>query len=189
MSATANRGLRDLTLSDIAQQAEMTRGNLLYYYNSLDDLLIEVHRRAVERFCVRREQHADAHEDARHALAAVIAEGVPRSSDDVLVRVLFEFDALAGRVALHDALAESTFQRQAAMYRRVLEVGQAQGHFHLRLDAAVAARTMVAVEDSYCQLILARSPSVTYHAAVSDLRQLAGTLTDSSITELPEISR
>ena len=55
LSAVGERGLRSLSLADVAEKAGLTRGAILYYYEDLDQLLVEAHRAGLERFCDRRD--------------------------------------------------------------------------------------------------------------------------------------
>src|SRR3954469_23183046 len=51
----ARKGLAAVRLRDVAEAAGMTSGNVLYYYEGLDELFFAAYERAVERFCVERE--------------------------------------------------------------------------------------------------------------------------------------
>ncbi|GAB3886698.1 hypothetical protein GCM10029964_051410 [Kibdelosporangium lantanae] len=48
--AVLDRGVLDLRLRDVAEQADMSTGSVLYYFPTLAELLREVQREAVERF-------------------------------------------------------------------------------------------------------------------------------------------
>src|SRR3954454_4968416 len=67
----AQKGLASVRLRDVADAAGMTSGNVLYYYDGLDDLFFAAYERAVERFCVERENAVAGAEDrvARHPAA------------------------------------------------------------------------------------------------------------------------
>ena len=55
LSAVGERGLRSLSLADVAAKAGLTRGAILYYYEDLDQLLVEAHRAGLERFWDHRD--------------------------------------------------------------------------------------------------------------------------------------
>ena len=79
---------------------------MLYYYDDLDALLVEAHAAGVERFCDERDRMVDATDDPRRKLDTAIAAGLPSGPDDALMRILYEFDVLAGNSALHDDLVQ-----------------------------------------------------------------------------------
>ena len=107
-TAGRRRGLRSLSLSDVAEQAGLTRGAILYYYDDLDALLVEAHAAGVERFCDERDRLIAATDDPRAQLAAAIDAGLPSGPDDALMRLLYEFDLLAGYSTLHDDWCRSS---------------------------------------------------------------------------------
>lgn len=149
LSAVSERGLRSISLTDVAQRAGLTRGAILYYYSDLDELLVEAHRAGVERFCDARDTLIAGLDDPREQLAVAIREGLPDGPDDALMRLLYEFDILAGSSTLHDEMVETMYRRQLATYTGVLERGLDGGVFEPRLDIPTLAMTLVALEDSY----------------------------------------
>ena len=62
-SAGHKHGLRSLSLTDVAAQAGLSRGTVLYYYGDLDGLLVEAHAAGVERFCDERDRMVAATDD------------------------------------------------------------------------------------------------------------------------------
>src|SRR4051794_13772229 len=92
LTAVSERGLRALSLTDVAAKAGLTRGAILYYYGDLDELLVETHRAGVERFCDHRDAVIADIADPAAQLGAAIREGLPSGPDDALMRLLYEFD-------------------------------------------------------------------------------------------------
>jgi AcrR family transcriptional regulator len=145
--AVLDRGLAGLRLRDIAEEAGLTSGAVLYYYEDVDDLVQETYHSAVDRFCSLRQQRVDEHTDARRQLAAAIDAGVATGPDDTLPRLLFELlpRTLHSRWA---AMLDSTLtERQIAVYQGVLILGREQGHFTLADPPALIAGNFVALED------------------------------------------
>ena len=142
------RGAAAVRLKDIAEQAGVTPGAVLYYYADVDALLVEVHRSAGERFCDSRTAALDRIDDPRRRMRAAIRSGLPRGPDDD-VRTLYEMDALVGRSSLYSALAVSFFERQVALYQVILEAGVARGHFTLTASTQTIGRNLVALEDAH----------------------------------------
>src|SRR6478735_5364121 len=164
-TAGRRRGLRSLSLSDVAEQAGLTRGAILYYYDDLDALLVEAHAAGVERFC-----------DERDRLVAAIEAGLPSGPDDALMRLLYEFDVLAGNSTLHDDLVQKLYLRQSATYRGIFAAGREAGVFTPNLSDDQLAMTFVALEDAYGLHVVAGNALMTVEAAGAAMRAVAAEL-------------
>lgn len=173
LSAVSEHGLRSISLTDVAQQAGLTRGAILYYYADLDALLVEAHRAGVERYCDARDELIAALADPREQLAVAIREGLPDGPDDALMRLLYEFDVLAGSSSLHDEMVETMYSRQIATYTGVLERGIAAGMFAPELDVPTLAMTLVALEDAYGLHIVGGNSLIDVDGAVKAMRSVA----------------
>ncbi len=176
LSAVSEQGLRQLSLGDIARRAGLTRGAILYYFDDLDDLLIEAHRAGIERFCDDRDHRVALLSDPEEKLAVAIRAGLPSGPDDALMRLLYEFDVLAGTSSLHDELVEKMYTRQLATYRRILDEGQANQTFNLSLSVEKIAMNLVALEDAYGLHIVAGNSLITVDTAYDAMAELAGAL-------------
>lgn len=159
--AIAVRGLDGLRIKDIAAEAGMSAGSVLYYYPELDELVLEVHRGAVERYLGARHARTDAADGPVERLRALIAGGLPDSPANATHSLLYELHRRADRSAGHAALMGSLFAREVALYERVLEVGAAGGAFVLTEPAADLARNLVALEDGYGLHIVSRNHQLT----------------------------
>ena len=175
-SAVADRGLRSISLSDVARSAGLTRGAILYYFDDLEALLVEVHRAGIERFCDERDVLVAATDNPAEQLAIAIRAGLPSGPDDALMRLLYEFDVLAGTSELHDALVEKMYSRQLATYRTVLESGCRTGVFSPRIELETFAMNLVALEDAYGLHIVAGNSLITVATAEAAMRAAAGGL-------------
>ncbi|WP_380173681.1 TetR/AcrR family transcriptional regulator [Kineococcus sp. DHX-1] len=148
-AAGLERGLRSLSLSDVAKKAGLTRGAVLYYYDDLDSLLVEAHAAGVTRFCDERDALVAAEPDPRARLGIAIRAGLPSGPDDALMRLLLELDVLAGNSVLHEELMRELNRRQCATYQGIVTAGVDEGVFSPALGAELVARTFVALEDGY----------------------------------------
>ncbi|HEY0888752.1 MAG TPA: TetR family transcriptional regulator [Nocardioides sp.] len=173
LAAVSERGLRALSLTDVAAKAGLTRGAILYYYDDLDALLLETHRAGVERFCDRRDAIVAAIPEPPRQLAAAIREGLPSGPDDALMRLLYEFDVLAGTSSLHDQLVEQLYRRQLATYADILGRGVASGAFAPVMAVDVAAMNLVALEDAYGLHIVGGNSLITVASAEAAMREAA----------------
>ncbi|MEU9022863.1 TetR/AcrR family transcriptional regulator [Actinomadura sp. NPDC048394] len=175
--AVAERGMLGLRLRDVADQAEMSPGSVLYYFPTLADLLREVQREAVDRFCAAREDAVRAEPDPRRRLAAMIASGLPSGPGDELCVLLYELGTVSRRDPAYAAEHIRLFERQAGVYAGILEAGAATGAFRLTRDAADIARTLVALEDGYGLHIVNAVPAVDAAHAARLLRAYAADAT------------
>ncbi|WP_018680489.1 TetR/AcrR family transcriptional regulator [Actinokineospora enzanensis] len=145
--AVLDRGVLDLRLKDVADRAAMSTGSVLYYFPTLGDLLYEVQREAVERFCVDREEAARREPDPRRKLVGTIRAGLPSGLDDELCVLIYELGAYARRDPAYAAEHIRLYERQVALYSTILEIGAATGVFELTRESGAIARGLVALED------------------------------------------
>ena len=169
-------GLRSLSLTDVAEQAGLSRGAVLYYYEDLDALLVEAHAAGVERFCDERDHLVGELDDPRDRLGAAIEAGLPTGPDDALMSLLYEFDVLAGNSELHDELVQTMYLRQLATYRGILAAGREAGVFNAALPDEHLAMTFVALEDAYGLHIVGGNALMTVPTAATAMRDVAAAL-------------
>ena len=172
-AAGRTHGLRALSLTDVAEQAGLTRGAILYYYEDLDALLVEAHAAGVERFCDERDATVAQLDDPRVQLGAAIDAGLPSGPDDALMSLLYEFDVLAGNSALHDELVQKLYLRQLETYTRIIEAGRGAGVFTPELPVDQLAMTFVALEDAYGLHIVGGNALMTVSKASAAMRAVA----------------
>lgn len=173
LETVGEAGLRAVSLADVARRAGLTRGAILYYYDDLDALLLETHRAGVERFCDARDTVIEELTDPPQQLSAAIDEGLPTGPDDALMRLLYEFDVLAGTSKAHDEMVENMFTRQLDIYRRVLGAGIESGDFSPVIDVEQLALNLVALEDAYGLHIVAGNSLITRADARNAMRAAA----------------
>ncbi|MFD4648200.1 TetR/AcrR family transcriptional regulator [Streptomyces sp. NPDC058441] len=175
--AIAERGLEGLRIKDIAAEAGMSAGSVLYYYPEMDELVLEVHRGAVERYLAARQGAVDGATGAVARLRALVGSGLPGGSGDAVHGLLFELHRRADRSSGHATLMASLFAREVALYATVLEVGAAVGEFTLTEPVTDLARNLVALEDGYGLHIVSRNAELTPDVARRLLLGYARTVT------------
>ncbi|WP_037854869.1 TetR/AcrR family transcriptional regulator [Streptomyces sp. NRRL S-340] len=160
--AIAERGLEGLRIKDIADAAGVSQGSVLYYYPELDDLVLEVHRGAVESYLESRQRAYDQEPAAGPAarLRALLYSGLPAMTDDPVHGLLYELHRRAGRSPGHAELMTSLFAREVALYTTALEVGAATGAFSLAASAHDLAHGLVALEDGYGLHVVSRNAAL-----------------------------
>ncbi len=149
LAAAAEHGLRNLSLTDVANQAGVTRGALLYYYEDLEAILVEAHAAGMARVGAERAELVAQQQLPPQKLAVAIDAGLPNGPDDALMRILYEFDVLAGKSELHDKLVQQLYQEQLELYRAILAEGVASGDFLPTGSIDDIAMNFVALEDAY----------------------------------------
>jgi DNA-binding transcriptional regulator YbjK len=147
--AIAARGIEAVRIKDVAEQAGLSPQSVLYYYPELDTLIEEAIQHVVERFAERRRETADGISDPRAALVAMIKAGLPSGPDDEDLRITYDAAGYFRDNPTLGALIRSMTARQVEVYRRVLELGAAQGAFQLADSSHAIARNLVALEDAY----------------------------------------
>ena len=105
-----------------------------------------------------------------------ITAGLPSGPDDALMRILYEFDVLAGNSALHDELVQKMYLRQLDTYRGIFAAGRRTGVFTPNLDDGQLAMTFVALEDAYGLHIVAGNALMTVESAAATMRAVAAEL-------------
>lgn len=156
-AAIVQRGLGATRVRDVADRAGVAAGTVTYYFRELDELFALVFAEAVDRFCTVRENDADSYGDPCQQLAAVLRSGLPTGPDDELCCLLYEFSPQARHRAGDAQLRKQLYERQVALYQRILVAGSKTGVFVLQNPAAQIASNLVALEDAYGYHVIAQT--------------------------------
>lgn len=158
--AMIRHGTDSVLLNQVAEQAGLTSGAVLYHYPDLSALLLEAHHAGMERFYELRVKRIAGITDPVEKLVVTIRSGLPTDADDADVRLLCELGGSAGRNRVYAALLTTLYDRQVSMYQTILELGAVRGVFTLATDSQTIARNLVALEDAYGYRIVARHPTL-----------------------------
>ncbi|EME51653.1 TetR/AcrR family transcriptional regulator [Amycolatopsis decaplanina] len=183
--AVLERGVLNLRLRDVAEGAGLSSGSVLYYFPTLTDLLQEVQREAVARFCSAREQAASAKTTPSGRLLAMIRSGLPTGSGDELCVLLYELGTIARRDPVYAARHITLYERQVRIYTGILEAGSATGEFILTADAVSIARNLVTLEDGYGLHLTLAVPTLETATAEAMLLSYARTATSNPLEDRP----
>lgn len=164
--AMLEHGATSVRLNQVAEQAGLTSGAIIYHYPDLQELLLDAHRAGMERFYEQRQRALEGIDSPARKLVVTIASGLPTDCDDADVRLLCELGGAAARNSVYALLLTSLFDRQVSLYQVILESGAAQGLFTLQGDSLAVARNLVALEDAYGYRIMARHGSLDREAAI-----------------------
>ncbi len=155
----------DVQLKQVAAEAGLTSGAVLYHFPDVQTLLVEANRAGMERFYDERLRAIEGIAEQDRRLVLTIESGLPVDSDDPAVKLLCELGGAAARYPSYAVLLTALYDRQVAMYQVILESGAAQGTFTLASPSLTVARNIVALEDAYGYRMVARHPSIDAEAA------------------------
>jgi AcrR family transcriptional regulator len=148
----ARQGGHRLALQDIADEAGVSKGLLLYHFKSKDNLLLATMRWALQRTAVRIREGINDASDAREALSSLL-DAVFVSPEANLDFQLFYLDLIehASRVDAYRDLPSLMREVINDLYAEVIQRGVDEGVFDVD-DVDAAASTMRAlIEGTFLQ--------------------------------------
>lgn len=145
----ADKGLTGVRLRDVAEEAGLTSGAVLYYYSGLDELFTAAYDLGVQRYCEEREAEVAKAGSAVERLRVAVELGIPSGVDDAVTRMLYELEGVAFRSPECAALMSAYVERQVAMYSAILEVGASTGELTLARPVRGIARNIIGLEDGH----------------------------------------
>lgn len=154
----------NVRLNQVAEEAGVTSGAILYHYPNLQELLVDANRAGMERFYDTRMRSLEGITDTAQRLIFTIDSGLPVDGDDEEVRLLCALGGEAARNTIYAVLLTALFDRQVAMYQTILDSGAVSGVFTLASDSLTIARNLVALEDAYGYRIMAGHPTLDHDA-------------------------
>jgi len=160
-------------LNQVADEAGLTSGAILYHYPDLQDLLVDATRAVSERFYEERVRAIEGIEDPATRLIRTIESGVPLDNEDVGVKLLCALGGAAPRHRIYAILLTSLYDRQVSLYQSILETGSALSVFTLKSPSLDIARNLVSLEDAYGYRIMAGHPTLSYGSAVELILEYA----------------
>jgi len=160
-----DRGLAETRISDIAEQAGVSPGLILYYFESKDRLLSEALTYANDQFYLRTSREIRRIPSAREQLRRLVDLSVPgylaeygRLDEwalwiEVWVRALRDADMAKDREVLD--------QRWRAQIADIVRVGQASGEFTASEDAEELSLRLAAAIDGLAIQVIMNDSAVT----------------------------
>jgi AcrR family transcriptional regulator len=168
-------------LNQVAEQAGLTAGAVLYHYPDLQTLLLEANRAGMARFHDERIAAVAGITDPALKLVRTVRAGIPVDTEDEGVRLLCELGGAASRQPVYGALLTSLYDQQVAMYQVILEQGAARGDFVLGQPSLTVARNLVALEDAYGYRMMAGHPTIGHEVAAGLILDYARLATGHSL--------
>jgi len=132
-----------------------------------------VHAETVEQYYQQRVGRIFADESPLLQLDAALQAGVPRSSDDLTFRLLYEMHALCEASDAHALLMQSLYERELLLFEDIINGGVRAGQFAPHLGVTDIARTLVALEDGLGLHVMSRNASSPSAGAIALLQRCA----------------
>ena len=132
VAAICERGLADTRVSDIARRAGISPGNVMYYFATLEEILIEALRFANDGFLEQALRDSEECPTARSRLLRLIELGMPSDpAHEPHSQWLLWLDvwARSPRNPTVDAHRRELEGHWIAAYARIVAEGQAAGEF------------------------------------------------------------
>lgn len=164
IAAICERGLSDTRVLDIAGRAGMSPGNVMYYFATLEEILIEALRFANDGFLDQALREADAEPAAHGRLLRLIELGMPSDpAEEPHSQWLLWLDvwARSPRNPSVDAHRRELEEHWIAAYAGIVERGQAAGEFRPGVDARDFAVRLAAMIDGLGKSLVLADPWMT----------------------------
>lgn len=157
----AERGVEGIRIREIAAEAGLSPGSVLYHFPDNSQLLYAVHVDTVRRYLDGRataagagagdggddDAGAEAGADAAQRLIAVLRAGVPPWANEHIIRLLYGLHDLARRSQEHADLLTELWRDELALYVEIIQAGVAEGLFTLTGPVDDVAAGLLALED------------------------------------------
>jgi AcrR family transcriptional regulator len=161
VAAICERGLSGTRVADIADRAGMSPGNVMYHFDTLEEMLIEALRLANESFLTAALEDAARMPTARAQVVRLVELGMPSDpAEEPHSQWLLWLDVWARslRNATVDAHRRDLEGRWIGAYAGIVEHGQAGGEFRQGVDARDFAVRLAALIDGLGKSLILRDP-------------------------------
>lgn len=141
------QGLEGIRIRQIAAEAGLSTGAVLYHFPKQDDLLFAVHQDVVQQYLSGRQGAISAEADAATQLLDVMTAGVPPWADEKVIRLLYALHGLALRSTPHSELLSELWASEHALYADIVRTGVRHGLYSLAQEPEDVATQLLALED------------------------------------------
>lgn len=157
------QGSHRLSLQDIADDADVSKGLLLYHFGTKDALLVATMRHVLHGTAARIRHGVEEAVDARQALTRLL-DAVWIEPDANRDFQLFYYDLVehAARIEAYAALPHLLHEVINTLYAEVIEWGVAEGVFDVDHPDLAATSMRAVIEGWFLQWMQATDPSVDH---------------------------
>jgi len=159
----AEKGFSEVTLDDIAGRAGVSKGVTLYYFDSKEDLFLELFGWLIDSIQQRMREAVEGEQDPVAKIRALVALIFPSPSKNrAFFRAYVDFCGLASRREAFRAVGERFYAGCRAIDGGIAEEGMRRGVF-LPRDAKEAGSVMRAIFDGLMlQWLTEKDPEATF---------------------------
>lgn len=141
-------GIEGIRIREIAAEAGLSPGAVLYHFPVHGELLYVVHADTVRRYVEGRTAAANTPGvDPIRRLLAVLCAGVPPWANEHVIRLLYEMHGLARRSERHAVLLTELWRDERRLYAEVIRGGVEAGIFEVAGTPEQVAAGLLALED------------------------------------------
>lgn len=141
-------GIEGIRVREIAAEAGLSPGAVLYHFPVHGELLYAVHVDTVRRYVEGRTAAAETPgADPVQRLLAVLCAGVPPCANEHVIRLLYEMHGLARRSDRHAELLTELWRDERSLYADVIRTGVEAGVFETAGAPEEVAAGLLALED------------------------------------------
>ncbi|MGH2896292.1 MAG: TetR/AcrR family transcriptional regulator [Solirubrobacteraceae bacterium] len=174
--AMSRKGSFHVSLRDVAREAGVSPGAILYHYEDFEAVLVAAWEDLSERFSRQRRQVLDLAATEPERLATAIHSAVPAGSGDERYLLYAAIGHYRSNAAMR-ALARATTHGEIALYHTIIEAGAARGVFALGNRSIAIARTIVGLAQGLGIWIVHDDPEVDFAEGERLVRSYAEALT------------
>lgn len=168
-----HKGVEGIRVRDVAAEAAVSPGAVLYHFPKNADLLLAVHEATVQQYLERRTAAATSLTDPREQLLAVVRSGVPPWADEEVIRVFYEMHGLARRSDVHAQLMSRLWEQEHGLYVRIIRSGIDVGLFRLDEPVEDVASRLLALEDGMVLHLIGHNPALTPEEVIRHITGMA----------------
>lgn len=165
----AERGVANTAVSDIVKAAGVSQGTFYLYFDSKDDIVLEVVRQMVEEVGARVEEAVASPGTPAVDRFFGLREALSGFENDPVATELADFLHRPENQALHDRLTEALAERLVTIVEEIVAQGTEEGTFSVR-NARTAAWFVLGGLQS---IERAHTPAAEMPRAITDVTELA----------------
>jgi AcrR family transcriptional regulator len=159
--AMSRKGSFQVSLRDVAREAGVSPGAILYHYEDFEAVLVAAWEDLSDRFGRQRRQVLDLTAGEPEKLATAIHHAVPSGSGDERYLLYAAIGHYRSNAAMR-TLARATTHAEISLYHTILEAGAARGAFTLGDRSIAIARTIVGLTQGLGIWIVHDDPEVDF---------------------------
>lgn len=174
----AQRGIEGIRVRQIAAEAELSPGAVLYHFPKNSDLLMAVHDDTVRRYIEARTIAAESSDEPAERLLAVMRAGIPPWANEHTIRLLYEMHGLARRSKTHAELLSDLWLKEHALYVDIINTGVGRGIFQPFEPVEGLASHLLALEDGLVLHLIGHNDAFSSQSVIERLAGFAALALD-----------